>query len=310
MKTYDSITELIGKTPIVRLHKIEEIFNLDVKLYAKVESFNPGGSIKDRIAYSMIEDALKKGKINKDSTIIEATSGNTGIGLALTCASVNLKLIIVMPESMSIERRNLMKAYGAKLVLTDASKGMNGSVKEAKRLLKEIPNSYSVKQFENKVNPKTHYKTTSKEIYKDMDGNIDYFFAGIGTGGTISGVSKYLKSKNKDIKVIGVEPLSSPLLTKGESGPHKIQGIGANFVPKTLSMEYVDEIVDISNEESYEKCALLAKKEGLLVGISSGAALASAIKFAKENNLKNKNIVIIFPDSGERYLSTGVFNEE
>ena len=310
MKVYDSILETIGKTPLVRLLNVEKEFNLNVRLIAKVEAFNPGRSIKDRIAYSMVKDALDKGKINKDSTIIEATSGNTGIGLALTCAALGMKLVICMPENMSLERRQLLKAYGAELVLTKKELGMNGAVKESKRLLKEIPNSLSVKQFENRVNPKTHYKTTAKEIFKDLDGQVDVFVAGIGTGGTLTGVSKFLKGKNPNTKVIGVEPATSPLLTKGVAGPHKIQGIGANFVPKTLSLEFVDEIIDVTNEDAYTNCNMLAKKEGLLVGISSAAALTAAIEYAKKNNLKDKNVVIIFPDSGERYLSTGVFDDQ
>ena len=309
MKVYDSILDTIGKTPLIRLHNIEKEHSLNVKLIAKVERFNPGGSIKDRIASNIILNALNKGKIDKKSTIIEATSGNTGVGLAMTLASLDMKLIICIPENMSHERIQLLKAYGAEVILTKKALGMNGAVKEAKRLLKEIPNSYSIDQFKNKLNPKTHYKNTAKEIYKDLDGNIDVFVTGIGTGGTISGVGEFLKNKNIDIKVVGVEPKSSPLLSEGKAGPHLIQGIGANFIPKTLNQNIIDEVIDVTNEDAYRFTNELAKKEGLLVGISSGAALSGAIEFIKKNNIENKTIVIILPDTGERYLSVGVFDE-
>lgn len=301
-KTLDSITEYIGNTPLVRLHKIEELFNLKSRLYAKVEMFNPTASIKVRIAKRIIDDALEKKTINKDSLIIEPTSGNTGVGLAFICACYGMKFIAVIPENMSIERMKLIKAYGGDIVLTKKELGMNGAVEEANRLHKLSKNSIIPSQFTNKENPLAHYYTTGKEIYDAMEGNIDYFVAGIGTGGTITGIGKYLKEKNSNIKCVGLEPLSSPLLTSNKSGSHKIQGIGANFIPKTLDLNYVDKVLDISDDEAFEFARLLALKEGLFVGISSGCALAGAIKIAKEE--KNKNIVLILPDTGERYLST------
>lgn len=308
MNTYKRIIDTIGSTPIVELHNIESKFALEAKIFAKVEFFNPGGSVKDRIAKAMIEDAEKQGLINKDTVLIEPTSGNTGIGLSMVAASKGLKIIIVMPETMSVERRNLMKAYGAELVLTEGAKGMKGAIARAEELSKEIPNSFIPSQFTNKVNPKTHYLTTGPEIYKDLDGNVDIFVAGVGTGGTISGVGKYLKEQNPNIKVVAVEPASSPVLSKGTLGPHKIQGIGAGFVPETLDTSIYDEIITIENEEALEMGRESARSEGLLVGISSGAALKAAIKLAQREENKGKNIVVLLPDTGERYLSTAMFN--
>ena len=309
MNTYKRIIDTIGDTPIVELHNIESKFALKAKIFAKVEFFNPGGSVKDRIAKAMIEDAEKQGLINKDTVLIEPTSGNTGIGLSMVAASKGLRIIIVMPETMSIERRNLMKAYGAELVLTEGAKGMKGAIAKAEELSKEIPNSFIPSQFTNKVNPKIHYLTTGPEIYEDLDGKVDIFVAGVGTGGTISGVGKYLKEQNPNIKVVAVEPASSPVLSKGTPGPHKIQGIGAGFVPQTLDTSIYDEIITIENEEALEMGRESARSEGLLVGISSGAALKAAIKLAQREENKGKNIVVLLPDTGERYLSTAMFNE-
>ena len=309
MNTYKRIIDTIGDTPIVELHNIESKFALKAKIFAKVEFFNPGGSVKDRIAKAMIEDAEKQGLINKDTVLIEPTSGNTGIGLSMVAASKGLRIIIVMPETMSIERRNLMKAYGAELVLTEGAKGMKGAIAKAEELSKEIPNSFIPSQFTNRVNPKIHYLTTGPEIYEDLDGKVDIFVAGVGTGGTISGVGKYLKEQNPNIKVVAVEPASSPVLSKGTPGPHKIQGIGAGFVPQTLDTSIYDEIITIENEEALEMGRESARSEGLLVGISSGAALKAAIKLAQREENKGKNIVVLLPDTGERYLSTAMFNE-
>ena len=306
MKVYNNILELVGNTPLVRLHKIEEQYNLNAKLYAKLELFNPAGSAKDRIALQMVEDAFASGALTKESVIIEPTSGNTGIGLALASRVKGLRAILVMPDTMSVERRNLLKAYGAELVLTEGKLGMKGAIAKANELAKEIPHSFIPSQFDNSSNPKAHYLTTGPEIYKDLDGQVDVFVAGVGTGGTITGTGKYLKEKNPNIKLVAVEPLSSPVLTKGESGPHKIQGIGAGFVPNVLDTKLYDEVIDVSNEDALEY-AKIARIEGLLIGISGGAALRAAIEVAKREENQNKNIVILFPDTGERYLSTPGF---
>ena len=305
---FQNASELIGRTPLLRLNNIEKKFKLNVNLYAKVEFFNPTGSVKDRIALSMIEAAERQGKLQRDSVIIEPTSGNTGIGLASVCAAKGYKCILVMPENMSSERIKLIKAYGAEVVLSPAKLGMKGSVEKAEELSKTYENSFIPSQFDNPSNPEIHYKTTGPEIYKSTNKKVDIFVAGFGTGGTISGVGKYLKEMSKNIKIIGVEPQDSPLLTKGKAGPHKIQGIGANFVPKTLDRKYIDEILTASNEESYEYSRIVGKYEGILVGISSGAALSAAIKMAQRNENNGKNIVVLFPDSGDRYLSTELFN--
>ena len=305
---FQNASELIGRTPLLRLNNIEKKFKLNVNLYAKVEFFNPTGSVKDRIALSMIETAERQGKLQRDSVIIEPTSGNTGIGLASVCAAKGYKCILVMPENMSSERIKLIKAYGAEVVLSPAKLGMKGSVEKAEELSKTYENSFIPSQFDNPSNPEIHYKTTGPEIYKSTNKKVDIFVAGFGTGGTISGVGKYLKEMSKNIKIIGVEPQDSPLLTKGKAGPHKIQGIGANFVPKTLDRKYIDEILTASNEESYEYSRIVGKYEGILVGISSGAALSAAIKMAQRNENNGKNIVVLFPDSGDRYLSTELFN--
>ena len=307
MKIYDTITDTVGHTPLVELKRIEAKYGLEAKLVAKVESFNPVGSVKDRIAKAMIEDAEEKGLINKDTVIVEPTSGNTGIGLSMVAASKGLRIILTMPETMSVERRNLLKAYGAELVLTEGSKGMKGAIAKADELAKEIPNSFIPSQFTNQANPRIHYRTTGPEIYEDSDGSVDIFVAGVGTGGTLSGTGKYLKEKKPGVKVVAVEPESSPVLSKGTPGPHKIQGIGAGFVPETLDTSIYDEILPISNEEAFEKGRESARSEGLLIGISSGAALAAAIKLAKREENKGKTIVVLFPDTGERYLSTAMF---
>ncbi len=309
MKVYERIVDTIGNTPVVELKNIEKKYNLKARIIAKVESFNPGGSVKDRIAKAMLDEAEAQGLVNKDTVIIEPTSGNTGIGLCMVGASRGLRVIIAMPETMSIERRNLMKAYGAELVLTDGSKGMKGAIAKAEELAKEIPNSFIPSQFTNPANPNIHYLTTGRELYNDTDGNIDFFVAGVGTGGTISGTGKYLKEKKPSIKVVAVEPETSPVLSKGTPGPHKIQGIGAGFVPDTLDTKIYDEIMPISNEEAFEKGRESARTEGLLVGISSGAALAAAIKLAQRPENAGKTIAVLFPDTGERYLSTAMFAE-
>ena len=307
MKIYEKIIDTIGGTPLVELKKLEKEYNLKAKLVAKVESFNPGGSVKDRIAKAMIEDAEKQGLINKDTVLIEPTSGNTGIGLAMVAASKGLRLIIAMPETMSIERRNLMKAYGAELVLTEGAKGMKGAIAKAEELAKETPNSFIPSQFTNMANPRMHYLTTGPEIFEDTDGQVDIFVAGVGTGGTISGTGKYLKEKKPTVKVVAVEPETSPVLSKGTPGPHKIQGIGAGFVPQTLDTNIYDEIITVENEKAFEMGRKSAKTEGLLVGISSGAALAAAIELAKRDENAGKMIVVLLPDTGERYLSTTMF---
>ena len=309
MKIYDKILDTVGHTPLVELHNIEKKFDLRARLLAKVESFNPAGSVKDRIAKAMIEDAEKKGLINKDTVIVEPTSGNTGIGLSMVAASKGMRIILTMPETMSVERRNLLKAYGAELVLTEGAKGMKGAIAKAEELAKEIPNSFIPSQFTNPANPSVHYRTTGPEIYEDTEGTVDIFVAGVGTGGTLSGTGKFLKEKKPSVYVVAVEPETSPVLSKGTAGPHKIQGIGAGFVPETLDTSIYDEILPISNEEAFEKGRESARTEGLLIGISSGAALSAAIKLAKREENKGKTIVVLFPDTGERYLSTAMFAE-
>lgn len=304
---YTSVDQLIGHTPLLELSHIEEMFDLKSKIYAKVEYLNATGSIKDRIARKMILDAEKNGTLKKGSAIIEPTSGNTGIGLAAVGTSRGYRVIIVMPDSMSVERRKLMKAYGAELVLSPGKDGMKGAIAKAEELHKEIPDSWIAGQFSNPSNWKAHYETTGPEIYEATDGKVDYLVAGVGTGGTITGIGKYLKEKKNDVKVIAVEPDSSAVLSGEKSGAHKIQGIGAGFIPSVLDTHIYDEIIRITNEEAFEKGALIGKKEGILVGISSGAALAAALQIAKKT--KGKNIVVIFPDSGDRYLSTDMFQE-
>ena len=307
MNTKRNIVELIGHTPIIELQKFKKENNLKGNVFAKLEGFNPLGSAKDRIAYYMIKDAIEKGELKEGSTIIEPTSGNTGIGLAGLSSYFGFRAIFTMPETMSQERRQLLKAYGAEIVLTEGKLGMKGAIEKALELKKEIKNSFIPSQFENPSNPKAHFETTAKEIFEDMEGKIDIFIAGVGTGGTISGVGKYLKEKNPNIKIIALEPFDSPVLSKNISGPHKIQGIGAGFVPKTLDTKIYDEIITIKNEEAFEMCSKLAKTEGLLVGISSGAALMGATKYAQKEENKDKNILAFFPDGGEKYLSTPAF---
>ena len=305
---YTSAEQLIGKTPLLQLCGIEKALNLECKILAKLEFFNPAGSIKDRVAKAMIDDAEQKGILKPNSVIIEPTSGNTGIGLALVCATKGYKLIIVMPETMSVERRQLMKAYGAELVLSDGAKGMSGAIEKANKLAKEIPNSFIAGQFENPANPKAHFDTTGPEIFDATKGEFDIFVAGVGTGGTISGTGKYLKSQKPDLKIVAMEPASSPVLSKNQSGAHKIQGIGAGFIPKVLDTDIYDDVITITDDEAYETTKLIGKTEGLLVGISSGAALCAAIKLAKMPENKSKTIVTILPDTGDRYLSTGIFD--
>lgn len=307
-KIAKSIDELIGNTPLLELTHIESDPEVKAKLFAKLEYFNPAGSAKDRVAKQMILDAEESGLLKNGSTIIEPTSGNTGIGLAAVGAAKGYRTIIVMPDTMSLERRQLMKAFGAELVLSDGSKGMQGAIDKANELAKSIPNSFIPGQFDNPSNPRAHFLTTGPEIYEDMDGKIDIFVATIGTGGTITGVAKYLKSKNPNIQIIGIEPSNSPFLTKGEKGPHKIQGIGAGFKPSILDTALIDQIVTVSDEDAYEKASCMGKKEGFLIGISSGAALHVAIELSKKEENKDKNIVVLFPDSGDRYLSTGIYD--
>lgn len=304
---YKSIDELIGNTPLLELNNIKKDFALNSTILAKLEFFNPGGSAKDRIARAMIDDYENSGKLTKGGTIIEPTSGNTGIGLSAICASRGYKAIIVMPDTMSVERIQLMKAYGAEVVLTEGKLGMNGAIKKAEELSKEIENSIIAGQFVNPANPRAHYLSTGPEIYKDTNGKIDAFIAGVGTGGTITGVGRYLKEQNPNIKVIAAEPLSSPVLSGGSAGAHKIQGIGAGFVPDILDTEIYDEIITVSNENAYNMTAFLGIKEGVLCGISSGSALYAAIEYAKRPENENKTIVVLLPDTGERYLSSGVF---
>lgn len=306
---YKSVDDLIGNTPLTELKAIEDKFNLKAKLFAKLEFFNPGGSVKDRVAKAMLDDAEKNGLINEKSVIIEPTSGNTGIGLALVARARNYRVIIVMPETMSIERRQLMTAFGAELVLTDGAKGMTGAIEKANELAKEIPYAYIPGQFDNPANPKAHYETTGPEIFCDMDQRVDFFVAGVGTGGTLTGVGRYLKEKDSSVKVIAVEPLSSPVLSEGKSGGHKIQGIGAGFVPKVLDSKIYDEVITVSDEDAFKYGRILGADAGLLVGISSGAALCAAIEIAKRPENEGKRIAVLFPDTGTRYLSTPMFNE-
>ena len=306
-KIYTSADQLIGKTPLLELTHIEKELNLQAKVLAKLEYFNPAGSVKDRIAKKMIDDAEASGKLKPGSVIIEPTSGNTGIGLASVAAARGYRIIIVMPESMSVERRQLMKAYGAELVLTEAAKGMKGAIAKADELAAQTPNSFVPGQFVNPSNPKAHFETTGPEIYEDTDGNVDYFVAGVGTGGTITGVGQYLKTRRPSVKVVAVEPESSPVLSKGVAGAHKIQGIGAGFVPDVLDTKVYDEILPVSNEDAFATGKLVGKKEGVLVGISSGAALYAAVELAKRPENAGKTIVVLLPDTGDRYLSTPLF---
>lgn len=304
MALYQSVADTIGNTPLVRIKNFEKANDLEANVYAKLEYFNPAGSVKDRIAKAIIDDAVATGKLKEGATIIEPTSGNTGIGISSYAAAKGFKVIITMPESMSVERRNLMKAYGAELVLTDASQGMKGAIAKAKELHEQTPNSIIAGQFENPVNPKAHYETTGPEIYRDLDGKVDIFIAGVGTGGTVSGVGKYLKEQNPDVQIIALEPETSPVLTTGKGGAHKIQGIGAGFVPDTLDTKVYNEVITVPNEAAFEFGSAFPGQEGALVGISSGAALWAAALVAKRPENKGKNIVVLLPDSGDRYLST------
>lgn len=308
-KIYESILDLIGKTPLLELNKYKEAENLKARIIVKLESFNPAGSVKDRVALAMIIDAEEKGLINKDTVIVEPTSGNTGVGLSLVAASRGYKVIITMPDTMSIERRNLLSAYGAKLELTPGSQGMKGAIARAEELAKSIPNSFIPGQFINQANPRIHYTTTGPEIWDATEGKVDYFVAGVGTGGTLSGVGKYLKEHNPNVKVIAVEPFSSPVLSQGKAGPHKIQGIGAGFVPQTLDTSIYDEIITVENDDAFAVGRKLSHIEGVLAGISSGAALKAATDLAKREENAGKTIVVILPDSGDRYLSTTLFAE-
>ena len=306
-KIYQSITELIGKTPLLALNNYKKHFDLEANILAKLEYFNPAGSVKDRIGLAMIDDAELRGILKPGAVIIEPTSGNTGIGLASVAAARGYRAILTMPETMSVERRNLLKAYGAEVVLTDGSKGMKGAIEKAEELSREIPNSFIPSQFTNPANPGVHKKTTGPEIWEDTDGKVDIFVAGVGTGGTVSGIGEYLKSKNPKVQIVAVEPASSPVLTKGEAGPHKIQGIGAGFVPETLNTKVYDEVIAIQNEYSFTYSKAVARTEGFLVGISAGAALAAAVELAKRPENHGKNIVVLLPDTGDRYLSTELF---
>ena len=306
---YQGTLGLIGNTPLVELTHVEKAYGLEARLLAKLEYFNPAGSVKDRIAKEMIEQAERDGKLKPGSTISEPTSGNTGIGLAAIAAAKGYKIIIVLPETMSIERRNIIKAYGAELVLSDGTKGMKGAIAKAEELHEQIPDSFIPEQFENPANPEAHRKTTGPEIWNDTDGQVDAFVAGVGTGGTITGTGEYLKSKNPDIKIVAVEPETSAVLSTGKAGAHKIQGIGAGFVPNTLNTEVYDEIIPVSNEASFEYGKIIAKEEGVLVGISSGAALYAAIEVAKRPEFKGKTVVALLPDSGDRYYSTDLFKD-
>ena len=307
MKTYDTITDLIGSTPLLKLNRFAAVENLGAEVYAKLEYFNPAGSVKDRIAYAMITDAEKSGALKPGSVIIEPTSGNTGIGLAAVAAARGYRIIIVMPETMSVERRQLMKAYGAELVLTEGAKGMKGAIAKAQELAAQTPDSFIPGQFTNPANPSAHRATTGPEIWNDTDGTVDIFVAGVGTGGTLTGVGEYLKSQNPNVKVVAVEPAGSPVLSKGVAGAHKIQGIGAGFVPDTLNTKIYDEIITVENEDAFATGRELARKEGLLVGISSGAAVWAAARLAKRPENQGKRIVVLLPDTGDRYLSTPMF---
>ena len=308
MALYNSLTELIGNTPLLALHQIEDKYSLNAKLFAKLECFNPASSAKDRIALSMIETAEKEGILSPGATIIEPTSGNTGIGLAAIGAARNYRVFIVMPDTMSIERQKLMRAYGAEVVLTKGALGMKGAIDKAESLAREIPNSFIPNQFDNPANPMAHYETTANEIWKDLGGKIDVLVAGIGTGGMVSGCARFLKEKNPTIHIVGVEPERSPLLTKGTAGAHGIQGIGANFIPQNLAVDLLDDVFTVTEEDAYTCARDMARHEGVLVGISAGAALSAAICLAKNKDFQNKNIVVILPDSGERYLSTTLFS--
>ena len=309
MKTYDRITDLIGGTPLLKLTNYNRLNSLGATIYGKLEYFNPAGSVKDRIAKAMIDDAEAKGILKPDSVIIEPTSGNTGIGLAAVAAARGYRIILTMPETMSIERRNLLKAYGAELVLTEGAKGMKGAIEKAHEIAAEIPHSFIPSQFTNVANPEAHRRTTGPEIWEDTDGKVDIFVAGVGTGGTVSGVGQYLKEKNPAVRIVAVEPAGSPVLSQGTSGPHKIQGIGAGFVPATLDTAVYDEIIAVDNEDAFDTGRTLARKEGLLVGISSGAAVWAATELAKRPENKGKIIVALLPDTGERYLSTPMFSD-
>ena len=308
-KIYKGATGLIGNTPLVEFTNIEKSQGINATVLAKLEYFNPAGSVKDRIALAMIEDAEKKGLLKAGSTIIEPTSGNTGIGLASIAAAKGYKIILTMPETMSVERRNILKAYGAEIVLTEGSKGMKGAIAKAEELAKETPDSFVPEQFENPANPEIHRLTTGPEIWNDTDGKVDIFIAGVGTGGTVTGTGEYLKSQNPNVKVVAVEPKDSPVLSKGTAGPHKIQGIGAGFVPKTLNTDVYDEVIAVANEDAFEISKLIAKQEGILVGISAGAAYYAALELAKRPENKGKTIVALLPDSGDRYYSTPLFND-
>lgn len=307
-KVYNNLTELIGNTPLVRVDKFKEKYNLKGNIIAKVEYFNPAGSVKDRIAFAMLEEAEKQGLLNKDSIIIEPTSGNTGVGLAFAATVKGYKLILTMPDTMSVERRNLLKAYGAELILTPGAEGMKGAIRKAEEIAAENNNSFIPQQFENKANPKIHKLTTAKEIWEDTEGQVDIFIAGVGTGGTITGVSEYLKEKNPNVKIVAVEPEASAVLSGEKPGPHKIQGIGAGFIPSILNTEVIDEIVRVTNEDALKTTKEAAHLEGMLVGISSGAALYAAKIIAEREENKDKNIVVLLPDTGARYLSMGIFD--
>ncbi|MBO5072876.1 MAG: cysteine synthase A [Eubacterium sp.] len=309
MAIYKNVTELVGNTPLMELSNFEKANDLEAVLLAKLEYFNPAGSVKDRIAKEIIEDALSKGILTKDSVIIEPTSGNTGIGLSSIAASLGIRIIITMPETMSVERRNLMKAYGAELVLTDGAKGMKGAIEKAEEMAKEIPGSFIPGQFVNALNPQAHRKNTGPEIWEDTEGKIDLFVAGVGTGGTVTGVGEYLKSKNPEIRIVAVEPASSPVLSEGTAGAHKIQGIGAGFVPDVLNTDIYDEIIKVENEDAFATGREIGRREGILVGISSGAAVWAAAQLARRPENKGKTIVVLLPDTGDRYLSTPMFSE-
>lgn len=309
MKVYNSVTEIVGNTPILKLNRIIAKENLSFHLFGKMEMMNPAGSAKDRVGLAMIRDAEKKGLLMPGGTIIEPTSGNTGIGLAMAADALGYKVILTMPETMSVERRNLLKAYGAELVLTEGAKGMQGAVEKAEELHKEIPGSIIAGQFYNPANPEIHYETTGPEIYDALDGKVDIFVAGIGTGGTLSGVGRYLKEQNPNIRIVGVEPAGSPLISQGHAGPHDLQGIGANFIPENLDRNVFDEIVTVENEEAYEMGRKMASEEGVLVGITAGAAVCAAVKVGERPENHGKNVVALLPDTGERYLSTKMFEE-
>lgn len=308
-KVYTNADQLIGHTPLLELTHVEAKYNLKAKIVAKLEYFNPAGSVKDRIAKQMLDDAEKAGKINKETVIIEPTSGNTGIGLASVAAARGYRIIIVMPETMSVERRALMKAYGAELVLSPGATGMTGAIKKANELATQYPNSFIPSQFTNASNPKAHYETTGPEIWEDTDGNVDFFVAGVGTGGTLTGTGKFLKEKNPDVKVVAVEPKTSPVLSEGHGGPHKIQGIGAGFVPEVLDTKIYDEVITVDNDDAFTYGKVVGHSEGILVGISSGAALKAAIELAQREENAGKTIVVLFPDTGDRYLSTPLFQD-